>query len=131
MQPVVQARWLLSYQAMRKPLYNAWDKVDKDYRSQKDDIRRIIDRNSDYLEEHGLTGDQWKAKFSGFRHAYNHLWARGGLRALKRVLKWINNLLSSMKDALSTIFGLGFLKEMKDLVEAVMDDTLEPAGHWM
>lgn len=128
---VNEARWLLSYEDMRDPLDSVWEEARGRYESNRDGIREWITRklSDEDLAVYGLSGAQWEAKYRGFSNAYRGLWHRGGLRLLKRVLKWINNILSSLIAALSP--SLDFLKEMKDLVEAVMDDTLDPAGHWM
>ena len=80
------------------------------------------------LENARLYGKQLEAKKQGFWKSKNRLFKRGGLKDLKKVLAWINRFLDSLSSAIP---GVEFLKKIKDMMELVIDDTMDPTGHWV
>jgi hypothetical protein len=90
--------------------------------------QKLADRNSQAaLTSAGLGANtgQLRAKLKSFWDAFKRFNELGTAGVLKRVLKWMNKILSSILSALKVDEAL---KELKELLEGEVEDTLEDAG---
>lgn len=77
---------------------------------------------TDELEALGLVGNELEMKLAGFTNAFERFVMLGGVRALKKVLRWINLFLGSLASAVP---GVDALKEVKEAVEIGIDEAEE------
>lgn len=98
-------------------------------------VERDWKRKHTALEAVGLTGVHLQLKHAGFSRALaRYEKARESedpkadfIKPLKRVLRWINIVLGSLK---AVFPGADFVKEYKDAVEAGVDEAEDEIGRW-
>ncbi len=113
---VVDARDILFDEELRQRLLDAWDGVVKKF----PDIKQELDSLSQSkLQAKGLSGKEAEAKLFGFKRVFRAFRKFGGLKLLRRALKWADVILGSLA---SIIPGIDSIKEFKESVEAGLDD---------
>ena len=91
------------------PLKKQFEKAVDELEKRTPDFKNLI------LKNMGLSGEQFKLKWKGFKDNYGAWRSTGSIRYLKFALKWLNTILGS----LSFIPGLQFLEPLKELKESL------------
>jgi len=122
LQQVVEWRGLLFAKELRQPIADAWlevqsafDDVDVRLRSVEGD--EIV--SDDELAKIGLTGKQLELKLKGFNSTWGRFKQWGTVKALKKLLDWIDIILGSLA---SIIPGADAIEEFKDSAKQAIED---------
>jgi hypothetical protein len=114
-----QARYVLYYEGVRRSLLDAFDETGP---AVWERIPTIVYQELRDLEALGLTGNSLHAKLTGYSNARDRFWRRGGIKGLRHLLKWMDTILGSIAVGVPPLHAL---KELKDAIERVIDDTVD------
>lgn len=122
-QNMVDSRWLLLREELRKPVFDAWSEVQLIF----DDLQKEFDTPSRDLRESlrerlgqaGLLGKQLDLKETAIELSWKDFKQWGTVKLLKKVLDLINSFLESLFKALP---GGHAIKEFKDFFELGIEE---------
>lgn len=121
----VDARHIIFHEAIRERLVLAHHEYRETTASHIKAMLESGEVSSERLEEAGLTGAQLSAKITGYASARLFLLEWGGIKALKRAMRWMNSILGSLSTALPPAEAL---KELKEFIENGAKDVEELEG---